>query len=161
MVATDMTMIWNAILTMAIGGFLWWIRSTSAAISKVKDDKTSTRTSSRITSKVDPLKKFTKPGKVKTDDDKRAKQIANMARQRRSVEDTIRIQKERARKIKKAREEAAAAAGAAGGAETKKQDNKNKKKGSFILSVGGAKKGGPVYKRKGGGSLLVAAQYDS
>ena len=38
MVATDMTMIWNAILTMAIGGFLWWIRSTSAAISKVKDD---------------------------------------------------------------------------------------------------------------------------
>tara|TARA_R100001198_G_scaffold15791_1_gene7591 strand:- start:1380 stop:1631 length:252 start_codon:yes stop_codon:yes gene_type:complete len=34
----DMTMIWNAILTMAIGDFLWWIRSTSAAISKVKDD---------------------------------------------------------------------------------------------------------------------------
>ena len=34
----DMTMIWNAILTMAIGGFLWWIRSTSAAISRVKDD---------------------------------------------------------------------------------------------------------------------------
>tara|TARA_R100000654_G_scaffold52259_2_gene78401 strand:+ start:5778 stop:6017 length:240 start_codon:yes stop_codon:yes gene_type:complete len=34
----DMTMIWNAILTMAIGGFLWWIRSTSAAISKVKDE---------------------------------------------------------------------------------------------------------------------------
>ena len=33
-----MTMIWNAILTMAIGGFLWWIRSTSAAISKVKDE---------------------------------------------------------------------------------------------------------------------------
>ena len=33
----DMTMIWNAILTMAIGGFLWWIRSTSAAISKVKE----------------------------------------------------------------------------------------------------------------------------
>jgi len=34
----DMTMIWNAILTMAIGGFLWWIRSTSGAISKVKDE---------------------------------------------------------------------------------------------------------------------------
>ena len=33
-----MTMIWNAILTMAIGGFLWWIRSTSAAISKVNDE---------------------------------------------------------------------------------------------------------------------------
>ena len=38
MVATVMTMIWNAILTMAIGGFLWWIRSTSAAIIKVKDE---------------------------------------------------------------------------------------------------------------------------
>tara|TARA_R110001606_G_scaffold86413_1_gene195468 strand:+ start:2059 stop:2307 length:249 start_codon:yes stop_codon:yes gene_type:complete len=34
----DMTMIWNAILTMAIGGFLWWIRSTSAAIYRVKDE---------------------------------------------------------------------------------------------------------------------------
>ena len=34
----DMTMIWIAILTMAIGGFLWWIRSTSGAISKVKDE---------------------------------------------------------------------------------------------------------------------------
>jgi hypothetical protein len=34
----DMTMIWNAVLTMAIGGFLWWIRSTSGAISKVKDE---------------------------------------------------------------------------------------------------------------------------
>jgi hypothetical protein len=34
----DMTMIWNAILTMAIGGFLWWIRSTSASIVKVKDE---------------------------------------------------------------------------------------------------------------------------
>jgi hypothetical protein len=39
----DMTMIWNAILTMAIGGFLWWIRSTSAAISKVKDEVYSAR----------------------------------------------------------------------------------------------------------------------
>ena len=34
----DMTMIWNAILTMAIGGFLWWIRSTSASIGTVKDE---------------------------------------------------------------------------------------------------------------------------
>ena len=34
----DMTMIWNAILTMAIGGFVGWIRSTSGAISKVKDE---------------------------------------------------------------------------------------------------------------------------
>ena len=39
----DMTMIWNAILTMAIGGFLWWIRSTSASISKVKDELSKTK----------------------------------------------------------------------------------------------------------------------
>ena len=39
----DMTMIWNAILTMAIGGFLWWIRSTPAAISKVKEEVSETR----------------------------------------------------------------------------------------------------------------------
>ena len=39
----DMTMIWNAILTMAIGGFMWWIRSTSAAISKVKEEVSETR----------------------------------------------------------------------------------------------------------------------
>jgi hypothetical protein len=39
----DMTMIWNAILTMAIGGFLWWIRSTSAAISKVKEEVAQSR----------------------------------------------------------------------------------------------------------------------
>ena len=39
----DMTMIWNAILTMAIGGFMWWIRSTSASISKVKEEVSETR----------------------------------------------------------------------------------------------------------------------
>jgi len=39
----DMTMIWNAILTMAIGGFMWWIRSTSAAISKVKEEVAESR----------------------------------------------------------------------------------------------------------------------
>ena len=39
----DMTMIWNAILTMAIGGFLWGIRSTSAAISKVKEEAAEAR----------------------------------------------------------------------------------------------------------------------
>ena len=39
----DMTMIWNAILTTAIGGFMWWIRSTSAAISKVKEEVSETR----------------------------------------------------------------------------------------------------------------------
>ena len=39
----DMTMIWNAILTMAIGGFMWWIRSTSAAISKVKEEAATSR----------------------------------------------------------------------------------------------------------------------
>ena len=39
----DMTMIWNAILTMAIGGFLWWIRSTSLSISKIKDEVSSAK----------------------------------------------------------------------------------------------------------------------
>ena len=31
-------MIWNAILTMAVGGFLWWIRTTSAYITKIRED---------------------------------------------------------------------------------------------------------------------------
>jgi len=39
----DMTMIWNAILTMAIGGFMWWIRSTSLSISKIKDEVSSAK----------------------------------------------------------------------------------------------------------------------
>ena len=34
----DMTMIWNAILTLAVGAFLWWIRGTNADIDKVRDD---------------------------------------------------------------------------------------------------------------------------
>tara|TARA_B100000900_G_scaffold378326_1_gene362414 strand:+ start:224 stop:466 length:243 start_codon:yes stop_codon:yes gene_type:complete len=45
----DMTMIWNAVLTMAIGGFLWWIRSTSAAINKVKDELSETRENIAVT----------------------------------------------------------------------------------------------------------------
>ena len=45
----DMTMIWNAILTMAIGGFLWWIRSTSAAINKVKEELSETRENMALT----------------------------------------------------------------------------------------------------------------
>ena len=40
---TDMIMIWNAILTMAIGGFMWWIRSTSLSISKIKDEVSSAK----------------------------------------------------------------------------------------------------------------------
>ena len=52
----DMTMIWNAILTMAIGGFLWWIRSTSAAISKVKDDMSQLmQRFDRLESKIDDM----------------------------------------------------------------------------------------------------------
>ena len=39
----DMTMIWNAILTMAIGGFLWWIRTTSAAITKIREENLQNR----------------------------------------------------------------------------------------------------------------------
>ena len=34
----DMTMLWNAILTLAVGAFLWWIRGTNADIDKVRDD---------------------------------------------------------------------------------------------------------------------------
>jgi hypothetical protein len=45
----DMTMIWNAILTMAIGGFLWWIRSTSSAISKVKEEASKPREQMALT----------------------------------------------------------------------------------------------------------------
>ena len=39
----DMTMIWNAILTMAVGGFLWWIRATSSAVAKIREENLSTR----------------------------------------------------------------------------------------------------------------------
>ncbi len=39
----DMTMIWNAILTMAVGGFLWWIRATGSSISKIREENLSTR----------------------------------------------------------------------------------------------------------------------
>ena len=45
----DMTMIWNAILTMAIGGFLWWIRSTSASIIKVKEELSETKENMALT----------------------------------------------------------------------------------------------------------------
>ena len=34
----DMTMLWNGILTLAIGGFLWWIKGTQQAISTVRRD---------------------------------------------------------------------------------------------------------------------------
>ena len=34
----DMTMLWNAILTLAVGAFLWWIRGTNSDISKLRDD---------------------------------------------------------------------------------------------------------------------------
>ena len=33
-----MTMLWNGILTLAIGAFLWWIRGTNSDISKLRDD---------------------------------------------------------------------------------------------------------------------------
>ena len=39
----DMTMIWNAILTMAVGGFLWWIRSTTASITKIREENLENR----------------------------------------------------------------------------------------------------------------------
>jgi len=31
-------MLWNAILTLAVGAFLWWIRGTNSSIDKVRDD---------------------------------------------------------------------------------------------------------------------------
>tara|TARA_R110002033_G_scaffold145997_1_gene183507 strand:+ start:271 stop:531 length:261 start_codon:yes stop_codon:yes gene_type:complete len=34
----DMTMLWNAVLTLAVGAFLWWIRGTNADIDKVRED---------------------------------------------------------------------------------------------------------------------------
>jgi len=34
----DMTMLWNAILTLAVGGFLWWIRGTSNSINSLRRD---------------------------------------------------------------------------------------------------------------------------
>jgi|TARA_R110000823_G_scaffold248755_1_gene372312 hypothetical protein len=34
----DMTMLWNGILTLAIGGFLWWIKGTNTAIAVVRRD---------------------------------------------------------------------------------------------------------------------------
>ena len=34
----DMTMLWNAILTLAVGAFLWWIRGTNADIDKLRED---------------------------------------------------------------------------------------------------------------------------
>ena len=34
----DMTMLWNAILTLAVGAFLWWIRGTNSDIDKLRED---------------------------------------------------------------------------------------------------------------------------
>ena len=31
-------MLWNGILTLAIGGFLWWIRGTNSDINKLRED---------------------------------------------------------------------------------------------------------------------------
>ena len=33
-----MTMLWNGILTLAIGAFLWWIRGTNSDINKLRED---------------------------------------------------------------------------------------------------------------------------
>ena len=34
----DMKMLWNGILTLAIGAFLWWIRGTNSDINKLRED---------------------------------------------------------------------------------------------------------------------------
>ena len=31
-------MLWNAILTLAVGAFLWWIRGTNSDIDKLRED---------------------------------------------------------------------------------------------------------------------------
>ena len=31
-------MLWNAILTLAVGAFLWWIRGTNSDINKLRED---------------------------------------------------------------------------------------------------------------------------
>ena len=66
---------------------------------KVSKDKTK-KTSTWVSSENDPVKKFKKTTPIKTGDDKRGKQLANMAQQPRTAEDTIRIQNEKAKKIK-------------------------------------------------------------
>tara|TARA_B100000287_G_scaffold110152_1_gene102477 strand:+ start:5670 stop:5912 length:243 start_codon:yes stop_codon:yes gene_type:complete len=33
----ETTMIWNAILTLAVGSFVWWIRGTSQKIDRVEE----------------------------------------------------------------------------------------------------------------------------
>ena len=40
---TDPTMLWNGILSLAIGGFLWWIRGVSIQINEVKQKMSDTR----------------------------------------------------------------------------------------------------------------------
>ena len=34
----DMTMLWNAVLTLAVGAFLWWRRGTNNDINKLRED---------------------------------------------------------------------------------------------------------------------------
>jgi|TARA_R110000822_G_scaffold225361_1_gene358167 hypothetical protein len=34
----DMTMLWNAILTLAVGAFLWWIKGTNNSINVLRRD---------------------------------------------------------------------------------------------------------------------------
>jgi hypothetical protein len=31
-------MLWNAVLTLAVGAFLWWIRGTNSDINKLRED---------------------------------------------------------------------------------------------------------------------------
>ena len=39
----DPTMLWNAILSLAIGGFLWWMRGTSTQIAELRKLLSQTR----------------------------------------------------------------------------------------------------------------------
>jgi vacuolar-type H+-ATPase subunit H len=97
---------------------------------KVTKNKTKT-TSTWVSSQKDPVAKFKKPTLIKTGDDKRGKQLANMAQQTMTAEDTISKQNEKAKKIKEAREEAkrkAAEAKAKAAAEAKRKAEAERKK---------------------------------
>ena len=39
----EITVLWNGILTVALGGFLWWIRSTTMSINEVRKEMSETR----------------------------------------------------------------------------------------------------------------------
>jgi len=39
----ELNVLWNGILTVTLGGFLWWIRSTTLSINEVRKEMSETR----------------------------------------------------------------------------------------------------------------------